>query len=189
MSGIINSMHLALSLLAIWFLYFYCWREHRMDTFRQNLFALRDELFDFAKSGEIAFDDPAYGTLRNVANGMIRYAHLMNFSRVVSILVFGNLPSMNYMDIWLRDVKTRPPVVRDKLLKIHSEIGGAIFWHTVAWSPLAWACLALLFPIRLVATLLKVRVTFVRTPREIPSVLEENALELRHLDEGCLVAS
>ena len=189
MSEITNAMHLAISLLAIWFLYFVCWREHRMDTFRQNLFALRDELFDFAQSGGIAFDDPAYTTLRNVANGMIRYAHQMNFSRVLAILVFGNLPQTNRMGDWVRDVEMRSPVVKKKLLKIHAEIGRAIFWHTMAWSPVAWICMALALPIGLVAELLKVRISFVRQPHEISSVLEEDALVQRAADDGCLVGA
>ena len=42
------------------FLWFIGWRRYRLDLFRQNLFALRDELFDMAATGDLAFNDPAY---------------------------------------------------------------------------------------------------------------------------------
>ena len=176
MSGIANALHLGVGLFAIWFLYFVCWREHRVDAFRQHMFSLRDDLFDYALSGGIAFNDPAYTTLRNVSNGLIRYAHQLNVSRVLAILMFGNLPETNRMEEWKRDVETRPKEVRDKLLGTHSEIGKALFWHIVPWSPLAWVCVVL-------------RIKFVRRPQEISAVLEEDALEQRAVDEECLVAS
>ena len=54
--------------------------EMRLDSFRQNMFAIRDELFDFAADGNIAFDHPAYMMLRNQMNGFIRYAHHLTVS-------------------------------------------------------------------------------------------------------------
>jgi hypothetical protein len=87
MSEITNALHLAVGLFTVWFLYFVCWREHRVDAFRQHMFSLRDDLFDYAQSGAVSLN-PAYTPLRNVANGMIRYAHRMNFSRVLAILIF-----------------------------------------------------------------------------------------------------
>jgi hypothetical protein len=43
-----------------------------LDRFRQDVFGLRDELWDFAASGQISFDDPAYRLLRQLMNGFIR---------------------------------------------------------------------------------------------------------------------
>ncbi len=36
----------------------------RLDCFRQNMFSVRDELFDYAAAGNISFDNPAYILLR-----------------------------------------------------------------------------------------------------------------------------
>ncbi len=77
-----------LSLLVLVFVMFLFWPEQRVVLFRQQMFALRDELFDFALEGKIEFDDPAYTQLRELMNGFIRYAHnltpyrtLMSFLR------------------------------------------------------------------------------------------------------------
>lgn len=66
-----------LSLLFLWFLFHWAYRDYRVDLFRQRMFALRDELFDLAREGAINFDHPAYGLLRTVLNGFLRFAHRM----------------------------------------------------------------------------------------------------------------
>jgi hypothetical protein len=50
----------------------------RLDIFRQKMFALRDELFDYAHDGNISFDHPAYRLLRSYMNGFIRYGHRLS---------------------------------------------------------------------------------------------------------------
>jgi hypothetical protein len=64
-----------LSLLLLWFLFHWTYREYRVDLFRQRIFNLRDELFDLAREGVLSFDDPAYGLLRTALNGFIRFGH------------------------------------------------------------------------------------------------------------------
>ena len=49
-------------------------RSCAVDNFRQEVFALRDELFDHAAVGSISFDHPAYGMLRSTMNGFVRWA-------------------------------------------------------------------------------------------------------------------
>jgi hypothetical protein len=183
MISIVNTLHFGVSLFALWLLYFIAWREHRLDAFRQRLFAVRDELFDFALAGEIAFDDSAYITLRNLANGMIRYAHRLNFSRVLVLLICSPPPQTNRMEAWMKDVQSRPQNVRKQLLKAHSEIARAILSHIVPWSPLAWLCLTLAIPITMIAGILKIRVSVVKTADEIPAVLEQEALEQQEIFE------
>lgn len=55
------------------------WSGARLDSFRQKMFVVRDELFDYAASGKIEFNDPAYRLLRQSMNGHIRYAHQLTF--------------------------------------------------------------------------------------------------------------
>lgn len=64
-----------LSLAGIWILLFWLYRDYCVDKFRQDMFAIRDELFDAARSGQLRFDHPAYGVLRSTMNGFIRFAH------------------------------------------------------------------------------------------------------------------
>ncbi len=87
MNDPISFMASLVSLLFFVVLVFWLYRDYRTDTFRQKLFSLRDELFDEAVSGKIAFDDPAYGMLRSTMNGFIRFAHRINLPQTVFLLV------------------------------------------------------------------------------------------------------
>ena len=188
MSAIINASHLAIGLFALWFLYFFCWREHRVDTYRQRLFAVRDDLFDYAASGAVGFDDPAYTTLRDLSNGLIRFAHRLTFVRVEAIVLLGSLSSTDRMEAWMEDVKRRPPEMRDKLMRAHEAIRSASLWHVLAWSPLAWLFILAAVVIRILK--LRVTVRVVSEPKEISKVLEQEALDQSALadDDGCLAA-
>ncbi len=72
-----------LSLILFTLLVFVLWPDQRIDVFRQGMFALRDELFDFAADGNISFEDPAYVLLRQLMNGFIRYAHYLTPYRTI----------------------------------------------------------------------------------------------------------
>ncbi len=67
------------------------WPSLRVDEFRQSMFAIRDELFDFALSGAISFDHPAYRLLRESMNGFIRYGHQLTLFRLVCNFIRWNL--------------------------------------------------------------------------------------------------
>jgi hypothetical protein len=78
-----------LSLIAICgllYLVFWLFRSYVLDKFRQDVFSLRDELFDEASRGAIRFDDPAYVILRTTMNGFIRYAHRLDFWNAVILI-------------------------------------------------------------------------------------------------------
>lgn len=77
----------AICLAVLMILLFNLWPAYRVDAFRQQLFAVRDEMFDYAASGKIAFNDPAYRLLRQLMNGFIRYAHQLTFFRVCLTVV------------------------------------------------------------------------------------------------------
>src|SRR2546425_10001640 len=59
----------------------------RLDTFREQLFTIRAELFDYAASGKIDFSHPAYRLLRQSMNGFIRYGHQLSFFRLCMALL------------------------------------------------------------------------------------------------------
>lgn len=63
----------------------------RLDHFRQQMFSLRDELFDFAMDGGISFEDPAYVLLRAQMNAFIRYGHHLTVFRLVMTFVAGEI--------------------------------------------------------------------------------------------------
>ena len=84
------SLHNYFAIGLLFFVLLILRRMYRQDRFRQNMFALRDELFDFASSGEIKFDHPAYTILRTSMNGMIRFAHRVTLTHVLVSYVLMN---------------------------------------------------------------------------------------------------
>ncbi len=82
-----NIVQSILFLIVLTFIIFKWWPEQRIDILRQRLFALRDELFDFAMDGYVRFDDPAYQLLRDLLNGTIRYAHNLTPYRTGMLLL------------------------------------------------------------------------------------------------------
>jgi hypothetical protein len=52
------------------------------DWARDTMFSARDELFDVAAAGRIAFSDPRYLAVRDGINAAIRYAHSVSLLRV-----------------------------------------------------------------------------------------------------------
>jgi len=64
-----------------------CWRGYKTDKLRQDIFNLRAELFEFAATGQIGFDDYFYRRLRAIFNSMIRFAHQLSFVRLITTLM------------------------------------------------------------------------------------------------------
>lgn len=80
MIAITDFLSFALALIGLWVLFFWFYRDYRIDRFRQHIFALRDELFDYAAAGHIAFDHPSYVYVRRNLNGMLRFGHHLTLS-------------------------------------------------------------------------------------------------------------
>lgn len=76
-----------LTLVGLWYLVFWRYRTYRVDFFRQEMFDLRDDLFDAANSGLIDFEHPAYGMLRDTINGFIRFGHRFTLGQFVFMMV------------------------------------------------------------------------------------------------------
>lgn len=70
----------------IWMFLFWTYVDYRIDSFRQRVFALRDELFDEAAHGRISFGK-AYGLMRSTMNGGIRFAHQITLFHMLVIAV------------------------------------------------------------------------------------------------------
>ena len=65
---------LCLSLILIWFALGYMYKRTRTDRYRETLFTLRDDLFDYVWKNELSYDLPAYRLMRAFLNGSIRVA-------------------------------------------------------------------------------------------------------------------
>ena len=75
-------------LLALWALWSFGLRPALIDSFRQQIFTIRDEMFDYAAEGNIDFNHPAYGTIRTLMNGHIRFAHRIDSALILIFMVY-----------------------------------------------------------------------------------------------------
>src|SRR5882724_11471880 len=71
-------------IVLVWWLYG-PWQRFVVDIVRQQLFELRDHLFDIAARGSIPFDDPAYRYARWKLNAQIRFAHKATIWRTATM--------------------------------------------------------------------------------------------------------
>ncbi len=69
--------------ILIWF-FSSPWQSLWTAVSRQQLFELRDRLFDIAADERIEFSDTAYRQLREYLNGCIRFAHKIKFGSFVA---------------------------------------------------------------------------------------------------------
>lgn len=69
--------------LLCWIGFFWLYRDYRLDSFRQKLFGLRDELFELGVAEVVDFNSMAYGSLRSLINGTITHGHRFGFFEIL----------------------------------------------------------------------------------------------------------
>lgn len=138
---------LSLEAAAMWVFIFWFWRDYRVDAFRDELFALRDELFMYAADGGVEFSHPAYAGLREIMNSCIRYAHELNLARFFLAIPFLKHAQRSPTLVeWERAVESLDSAeARQKLTGIHRGLGLVILKHMVLRS---FLLSAILVPLR-----------------------------------------
>src|SRR5579863_5492850 len=132
--GTITLVHVCESATAfalLLFLALHLWPCLRLDRFRQNMFTVRDELFDYAADGNIKFDHQAYKLLRRSMNGFIQYGHRLTFFRLaLTVLEWRALhdaPDLKWAESWDRALKTiEDQKVRMALEEFHHRTMGLV---------------------------------------------------------------
>ncbi len=66
----------------------FLWRPYILEKFRDDLFMVREKLFDYARTGKIEFSDEAYLLLRKRINSLLRYGHRINFTNLFVVFLF-----------------------------------------------------------------------------------------------------
>ncbi len=66
--------------------FYVCWTKFRVFCLRQELFDVRNELWDSARALE-CFDDPVYMEARESLNSLIRSAHKISLPVLVHVMV------------------------------------------------------------------------------------------------------
>jgi hypothetical protein len=131
-------LHLAINALVLWFIWHGPWRRSCQERYRQKLFEVRDELFDFAREGGISFSDPAYIALRANINGLIRFSHVMGVTRLAAFVIFkryvGEVPKLHpTLATALSQVKGK--AAKERLAEIEDKVRNHTVWHLLFASP------------------------------------------------------
>ena len=133
MTNNLMAPHGWIALLLLWVLFFWLYRDYRLDLFRQRMFSLRDDLFDLADSGELPFNSKAYGMLRSVINGNIQFGHQLGFLELVFFCVAERRPKNNYSsasrfeEVWERACKDLSPETVKKLQHLRTRMHVLVF--------------------------------------------------------------
>jgi hypothetical protein len=130
----------ALGLLLLWYLLCFLTRDYIVDAFREELFALRDELFNYVGSIRLSHEDEKHTLLRSFINSMIRFSHKLTFFRLLlSVVSKARYPKMytnDHLERWNRALESLPPDQKDKLRGIMARVMRAAALQMVWRSPL-----------------------------------------------------
>ncbi len=119
----------------------------RVDSFRQNMFSIRDRMFDFAAAGNIGFDDPAYLLLRQQMNGLIRFGHQLSVFRILlgtlkGLLIRELSETPSFQELWDAAIKkVENEEVRRQLVAFHDQSRALAMKYLVMGSPSLWPLL------------------------------------------------
>jgi len=127
-------------------IFYACLRAYYLDALRQKLFALRDELFDFAADDGINFSDQAYLELRQDLNSLIRFAHKISMFRFLLASWTATPASIAenraVLQTWIAHVEQLPPLSKKKLMDVRfqalSEVIFFVCRRSLALSVLYW---------------------------------------------------
>jgi hypothetical protein len=122
------------------------WPSYRLDVFRQRMFAVRDDLFAYAASGKIGFDDPAYRLLRQAMNGFLRYGHNLTFYRLCITLISWNIerPKAKWSQAWAVALEgIQDAQVRKDLQEFHVRAMELVANRVILGSPILWVALGI----------------------------------------------
>ena len=115
---------------------FVAWRNYRLELTRQEIFKLRDDLFLYARDGDMSFDDDAYMIMRTILNGTIRFGHKISFIRLVAPIVVERCytegeVSKNFDAVFNNALEQVTPEARRKILKTRNALHRVILEHMI----------------------------------------------------------
>lgn len=158
---------------------------YRVDVFRETMFELRSELFDYAFAGNIRFNDPAYVLLRTLMNGFIRYGHHITVYRTVLTgfhrQLDGGRPHLAWNEKWQKaEAQIQDEEVRHRISCYHSRVVWTVSRHLILGSPILIAALCVL----VVCLFAKKGYTSLRTLyQEARNSIMSNLIDPRLLEE------
>ncbi len=128
----VRTVRLCLGLVLLWGLFYVYIRAYLLDNLRQKLFAIRDDLFDFAADGGIEFNNPCYRELRDDLNSLILFAGKLSLGRALAAHWTTRLEDVeSQMRQWLQRMEGLPPLARRKLLDVHTSALKQVTYYVI----------------------------------------------------------
>lgn len=149
----------ALVILGLWWLYFIEYRRYRLDKTRQDLFAIRNDLFDKWAAMGMPFDDGAYGMVRTTLNGMIQFAHRISIIRLAAAIAADQQyrsgeTARQYEENLSNRLNKLPPNARKAIQDAREQMHYVIASHLI-FSSLVFSTLAIIAAVFLMTTKLR----------------------------------
>ncbi len=157
-----------------YFFFYVVWQRYVVDVTRQQLFELRDQLFDLAAEGKLSYQSEVYRSLRSFFNASIRFAHQADWVHIVVFYVAAKLKAKDaifksamhipHLVNRIEEDKTRAEV-QAIITKMHLTMG----WHFLRRS---LVLLPLVLVVVVVAAFFTLSIRlFTRTPRKFEALL------------------
>ena len=133
--------------ILIAFLYFIFdnfYKEYYLDRTREELFKIRDQLFNYASEGKIDFNEKAYGITRLQLNGMIRFIHEINIIRLIIMKITYSLYRKNdksyikYVSECKNAIENLSDDQKRIILSATEEMHKRIIWYIFHSSLIMW---------------------------------------------------
>ncbi len=86
---IIGALSGAITITIAFFLFYYHWRSYVIDVTRQQLFELRDRLFDMACRGELDRSSETYKVIREMFNSSLRFIHRIGLFQFLAVMLWN----------------------------------------------------------------------------------------------------
>ncbi len=135
----ISVLHVGVNAMILWVSWHWLWRRSCQERLRQDLFDVRDELFDYARSGKIDFSDDAYVMLRSSINSMIRFSHLISATRLFVFICckrfVGDAPQKHAQKKLKAAFAEVDPGTRLVLEGVHAKMYKRVAAHVIRVSP------------------------------------------------------
>ena len=145
----VTALASVVSFAGLWVLLFKFYRDYRVDQFRQEMFALRDELFDFASEGQVSYEHPAYWLLRRTMNGFVRFGHRVRLMQGIVFWVLGGHrlpePQNGFQIRWSTALQDVGDDDRQRLETYRKRMHELVVKHLILYSPLLVVSLVGLF--------------------------------------------
>jgi hypothetical protein len=123
-----------LALFALWIAVYYLWPDFRHDSFREDIFSVRDEMFLYAAQGNIDFGNPAYTILRDRMNGLLRHGHDFTLTRMALIMSTHSSIKSDSIAQWEAAVNELPADTQAKMRDFNIRVAIFVLQHVVFYS-------------------------------------------------------